>query len=1336
MGKIKFKKAIIIFAALAIFASGFFISRGEYVSRHLKEIILPELSSAIGRQVTAGDMYINLFPLFIGINDLKIKENGIEIFHAPAVKGYMGVLGFLRKEIILKRLLLKKPDVRSSFSQLKDIINKVEEYQKTETRPALKVTLKAVVMDDGKFAFGYNENSFRGSGVNGEAILSTYIVPEINFTVKDISCSVKGLPELKAELKGAIAFKKDFVDVKKLRLGFYGSAIDAGGSYTSKNRPPLNLDIRSGILMNSLKKLFNLKQSGEGELSAQGTLTVGGGSPDDWLRPVIDMKLKGDFYIQTLMELLKVDEKIEGLVNLNGELKGPVNNLAGNANVRLKNGNLFKVDFDELNCRVVYRDGILKFEEGKGLLYNGHADLEASFAVPWTNYYSLAVKFSGIDSPAVLNLINWRPEIPMGKVQGELSTSGSRFNPSGWFDYRSTAAGKDVLGRIREIKGSFSLNDDILTLADTDAATGKSGLTVNGDIDINASTLSLGVRARSEDLADLTVPFLHELTGSGNFSGTITGKFDNPVISGISRLNAVSFEGYGIGNVSWNLEYRKDLLEVRELSTAADAPAEKAATAVVKGNIRFNNAAGLFDLNNPVYDLSLAVRDADFGRFIKLIYKKPFSSHLEGSLNTDSMITGPGPMPSVNGFVQINNAKADKLEIGSVTGSFSYENRNFLFKNATLTKFDSTVRAEGKITNDGHFNFKAIGSKVFLRDVVQVVPADFRLFGSPVRELSLDGLLNIRAEGSGTMDAPDLELEGSIRGGKFRGMETGDGRLRASLKSKKLFLDAHLFNEKTILTGKASMEGNMPWTARLEVNPGRYDFVIGTLLKDVPDDLLLNVKGIADMSGDKDHFQLNAALNHLNITLYGYSFANDAAIRFNVRDRSLTFSPFTLRSGNTSFKVSGGMELAKEYDLAIEGGIALAPLKGLFKKIDTIRGDASFVFTVTGRWETPKVSGGVEIADGVFAVKDIPHRVSSINSYFYIDENRIVIEKFSGKVGGGDIDISGIAYLQKFKMKRFYINTAFNDLSVNISKDFSANFNGKILYQGTLESQTLSGEVNINRSRYRERVEWKTWLLKAKGREKPRGEVMAIEKAALNIRIYGLDNIAVDNNIARAALKVDLLLRGTVSHPVILGHVESKAGYVYFRNNEFRILNASADFSDTKRTNPVMEILAETSVKGYKIRMNLEGQLNRFNLSLVSDPPLEEMDIFSLLTVGKLGKELKGIESGISAGEATSFLTGKVQDVFEERVSSLIGFDRVEVDPYVSKTTGTVNPRVTLSKRLLGDNFYVTYSSVVGSTENNVLKVEYLIGRNISLIGIRDEKGSLGGDIKFRVEFK
>jgi translocation and assembly module TamB len=284
----------------------------------------------------------------------------------------------------------------------------------------------------------------------------------------------------------------------------------------------------------------------------------------------------------------------------------------------------------------------------------------------------------------------------------------------------------------------------------------------------------------------------------------------------------------------------------------------------------------------------------------------------------------------------------------------------------------------------------------------------------------------------------------------------------------------------------------------------------------------------------------------------------------------------------------------------------------------------------------------------------------------------------------------------------------------------------------------ISGDIKINRARYKEPLEWRSWIFAPKGIEKPKTEVSAFERAQLNVSIKGSENISIDNNIARAPVKIagEMLVKGTVSKPVLFGRIEATEGYVYFRNNEFKIISVSVDLVDPNRIKPVMNLTAETTVQGYRIRLNLEGQMDRFSLSLSSEPHLEDRDILSLLTSGQIGKQLKGIEGGVGAGEATSFLTGKIQDVVEERMKTIAGLDRFQVEPYVSSTTGTVGPRVTVSKRLIGEKLFVTYANLLGTTEEQVIKIEYFLGKRVSLVGVRDEKGSLGGDVKFRFEFK
>ncbi|KJR40416.1 protein of unknown function DUF490, partial [Candidatus Magnetoovum chiemensis] len=64
-----------------------------------------------------------------------------------------------------------------------------------------------------------------------------------------------------------------------------------------------------------------------------------------------------------------------------------------------------------------------------------------------------------------------------------------------------------------------------------------------------------------------------------------------------------------------------------------------------------------------------------------------------------------------------------------------------------------------------------------------------------------------------------------------------------------------------------------------------------------------------------------------------------------------------------------------------------------------------------------------------------------------------------------------------------------------------------------------------------------------------------------------------------------------------------------------------------------------------------------------------------------------------------------------------------------------LKPRISLSKNLLKDKLFVSFTSI-GSYNGQNIKLEYLLNKNITLQAVRDEIGSIGADIKLKYEFE
>jgi hypothetical protein len=1348
------RKILYIAAAALLFSIFLYASRGPDISNTLKRLILPELEAATGRKFIAQQIYINLFPLFAEIKGLKsFDENGEKILEIERVKGYIGLSGLIQKKITIKRLVLKKPELRANRKQIDEISANIRKYLAEETKMPIKVEVKSVSVYDAALGYQDNDYGLLLGGFNADVILGK--TPRFIVASKKWVLDKKGLREAKGSLEAEFFLRNAMLDLKKLKITSYDSRMIASGSLDTSSLIG-RFASEATVYLDSVKKIFGLKSNGEGMLTVKGSIGF------DGLKSGInsiytDVKVQGDLFLETLMELLNVKDRISGHVSVNGFLKGPVDKLYGEGKLVLDKGNLFGVPIDMINCKVVYRDGALRFLDGKASVLHGKALAEGMIRLPVVNYFEVKVKAEDVSSEGLLKLVGLHGIFPEGKVSGTLATSGSAFDPEGQFSYRRTTAGRDVLGRVRDIKSRYSMKKEVLSFEHMVFASDKSRLSATGSLDLKNSTLSFQGEGETEDIGDLSAPYFTALSGPARFSHAVSGSPNDPVIDmhfnahhttlaarGIAVSAAASNGDFIFDTVEGAVHYKKKELILKHFS--AKSPNEKINAS---GVILFPRAAKIFDLKKPDFNLSVSSRDIGIKKLAALFTDK---TSVSGVLDTDFNLSGGLGAIKLSGDIHGSDMTiSDQYAVNSADGYIAYERGCVRIKSLRLRKGSSAVDVSGTVGPHDKFSLDVASKSIKVSDIIP--EKNREKLKSRYKELFVDNFFdtvfisNLDIRGAGTFGSPILSLKGDIHAGAYRGRTVGSGDIMGDLNGKHLTVTARLLNKKLKIKGEVQLAGTRPWSATADLQSARYDFIAANFLKDVPDDLLINLRGNIIAGGDKDHINVSAKIDEAHLYLYGTGFTSSSGIMLKLENDKLSMGSISMKSENSEFRVAGTVSIGSGYDLLLEGSSSLSPLKAFSRNIDLIKGNASFVCSITGDWNKPRINGGMDISNGSLGFRNMRYRLSSVSAYLYFDEDRIILDRSSGKLFGSDVTATGTAYLQKFSIKRFLLNSSLRNATASVSKDFWVNFNADLNYRGTPDSQTILGDIEIKRAKYTAMVEWKSWLLGFRQKERPRVESSRLDNTNLNVRVAGA-NLVIDTNVAKASAKMDILLRGTLGQPIVLGKVEAKEGFVYFRNNEFKILQTTVDFSNPNQIAPYFTIVAETKVRSYNIRLSLDGYVNQFNLALASDPFLAESDIFSLLTVGQIGKNLKGLEGGIGAGEAASFLTGKMQDVVEDRLRTITGLDRLSIEPSVSsksaltttsalsKSTGTVSPRVTVSKRLLGDKLYVTYSTASGAGEEQVWKLEYLLGQNISLIGERDELGSLGGDVKFRFTFK
>jgi translocation and assembly module TamB len=230
---------------------------------------------------------------------------------------------------------------------------------------------------------------------------------------------------------------------------------------------------------------------------------------------------------------------------------------------------------------------------------------------------------------------------------------------------------------------------------------------------------------------------------------------------------------------------------------------------------------------------------------------------------------------------------------------------------------------------------------------------------------------------------------------------------------------------------------------------------------------------------------------------------------------------------------------------------------------------------------------------------------------------------------------------------------------------------------------------------------------------------------------------------AELEAEANLRVRGTWEHPILLGHIHVLSGELLFRGNRYQVARGDINFANPFRLDPVLNVEASTTIQQYEITLNFNGPASKLTLAYRSDPPLPGNDIVTLLAMGQTSSEgtvRSGgtTQSGTSSG-ASAILSEAVSSQVGGRLEKLFGITNFRVDPGLtgvgaSGAEQNAAARVTVQQQVTR-NMTVTYVSNVGSTQQQVIQVEYNVNRNVSIVALRDYNGTFGIDIKIKKRF-
>jgi translocation and assembly module TamB len=275
--------------------------------------------------------------------------------------------------------------------------------------------------------------------------------------------------------------------------------------------------------------------------------------------------------------------------------------------------------------------------------------------------------------------------------------------------------------------------------------------------------------------------------------------------------------------------------------------------------------------------------------------------------------------------------------------------------------------------------------------------------------------------------------------------------------------------------------------------------------------------------------------------------------------------------------------------------------------------------------------------------------------------------------------------------------------------------------------QFIRGDVRVRRSEYTKDIDLAELINQRPAGSIEEGSEFTFAETANfdKLQVQGRNALIMRNNLGDLVASISLQLDGPVKDPIIEGRITATRGTLNFRYSPYEVTRGLIYLPARLDADPVLNIEAQSVIRGYRVTARIEGPLSHPTTSVSSEPSLPQADVVSLILTGTLTSTESGTsvlaQSGL--GTAASLLTDALINAPISRATNrLFGLQRLEISPVVSGTNSTPTARLTASRRITKD-MTVTYSTNIASDPNQVLSVEYRVSNRLSFVA-QYEQGS------------
>lgn len=837
-------------------------------------------------------------------------------------------------------------------------------------------------------------------------------------------------------------------------------------------------------------------------------------------------------------------------------------------------------------------------------------------------------------------------------------------------------------------------------------------------------------RPLAEHLAGMDHPIALRLNSQATFTGALIGPSANRELHG--RLQMGEFEFY---DTHWN-------------SLSAEVSVHPEGLRIIAGQVHAGASSAGFTLDTPLNNWAwtpaqpltaqLRTEDAetrDLAAAIGLPWQ--VSGPMTGRLDVKGSAAGFDG----NGEVAIRRGAFGPMRFDSLT--------------TAVRVAPSEVRLDNLRVLLGGGNVSGLASYNFL---TRAVTADLQGQNFSLSEMhflgagnpeepampSIGGLASFELKGGGVLPKLNLSANWKVDAFELQGSLLGtlSGRLDWEGNSMRLEGRSEGTGGTLAVGGEAQTGGDWP----LDLSGEFTHFEVGSWIRSFLNgrfNAQVTAGGSFRLHGPlarPSELTVRSRIDKLSVHVADLQWTNAQPIDADYAHEELAIGKFQMLGPSTAVEVAGKLKFGEARALDVSAsGQADAKLLDLVDPKLQATGVSRLTLHATGSPADPAIRGRLDVEGLSLSYGSLPFHVSDLNGPIELEGDRATATALRGRSGGGTITLSGFATFAE--RPRFDIRAALDDVRVRYPFDFTSLLGGNLRLAGTSEGGRLSGELQVRQMFASESFNVLTLLSAGSNALAPPGEAVSSPLAAnirLGVEVASTPSVRLETHDLRLTADLDMRLQGTLARPVETGAVHILSGEALVRGNRYKLDRGDITLTNPLRTEAVLDLEATTRIEHYDLTLNLSGPLDRVKIAYRSDPPLAVGDILSLLALGYVHEESEMSTARSQQAQtvgASALLSEALSSQMTGRLQRLFGVSRVKVDPNVGGATNASGARITVEQEVTRD-LTLTYITNTATSQQRIIQFEWSLSENISLVGVRDQNGIFGLELKFRRRFK